>query len=72
MGYLPDSTRAIETGTPNPHCDYINLSCKALQYIPGHELAQLSLADSKKNASVKALYEEFFKGHPGLINEKSD
>ena len=36
-----------------------------------HDLAKLSLSDLKKHPSVKALYDEFFKDDPELLNEVS-
>ena len=69
--YLPEGDRAVGAGPPNAHRDFVNLLRQALQFTPTHDLAKLSLTDLKKHPSVKALYDELFKGRPELLNEES-
>ena len=71
MGYLPEGARAVGAGPPKAHREFGNLLRRALQFTPTHDLAKLSLTDLKKHPSVKALYDELFKGRPELLNEKS-
>lgn len=48
LGYLPEDAKAIGEGVPSAHCDFINRLRDVLQYMPTHEVAQLSLTDLKK------------------------
>ena len=71
LGYLPEGARAVGAGPPNAHRDFVNSLRQALQFMPTHDLAKLSITDLKKHPSVEALYEDLFKGRPELLNEES-
>ena len=58
LGYLTEGARAVGAGPPNAQCDFVSLLRQALQFMPTHDLAKLSLSDLKKHPSVKALYDE--------------
>ena len=71
LGYLPEGAQVVGAGPPNAHRDFANLLRQALQFMPTHDLEKLSPSDLKKDPSLKALYVEFFKVRPELLNEKS-
>ena len=62
LGYPPEGARAVEAGPPNAHRDFVDSLRTALKFTPAHDLVKLSITDLKKHPSVKALYEELFKG----------
>ena len=68
LGYLPEGAQAVGVGSPNAHRDFVNVLRWALQFMPTHDLAKLSLTDLKKHPSGKALYDELSKMRPELLN----
>ena len=55
LAYLPEGAQAVGAGPPNAHCDFVSLLRQALQFMPTHDLAKLSITDLKKHPSVKVL-----------------